>query len=472
MKYDYHLIVIGAGSAGLVVASGAAGLGAKVALIEGHKMGGDCLNYGCVPSKAFLKAAHLASDISNSAALGLTSTLGAVDLGAIMDRVQSVISEIEPHDSKERYEGLGVDVFQGYGRFTDAHHVSIDNQQIISGKHCVIATGSEGHIPPIPGLNETPYLTNKTFFEQRVLPKRLVVLGAGPIGLELGQGMAHLGSEVTIVDAQHQLFPKDDPEVGPLLESRLKAEHINFHLGASIEAVSYQDDTFKVMIRVGNKMSIITADSLLVSLGRRPVTENLGLDKVGISTDEKGYVTTRPTLQTSVPSIYACGDVVGPYQFTHMAGYQAGVVIRNTLFPFQSKVDYSTVPWVTYTKPEVAHVGYTEQKAKSLGLYSSHNLQPLASNDRAKTDNDKHGFLKLILGKKNRIIGCTLVGEKAGELLPLATFAVKKKLKSTTFLNLVFPYPTQAEVYKFASLSAAKASFKPWMKRLIKFLFL
>ena len=471
MKFDYHVAIIGAGSGGLVVASGAAGLGARVILFEGEKMGGDCLNAGCVPSKTFLKSAHLADSIRESHEFGLSAQLSAVDLQKIMDRVRSVIAEIEPHDSKERFEKLGVTVVQKRARLFDAHTVIADGTKY-TAKNIVIATGSEPVVPKIPGLDSVEYLTNKNFFKLDKLPQHLIVLGGGPIGLELGQGMAHLGSRVTIVDRGESLFKKDDPEVAPVLEARFKKDGMELVFNAAIKSVNRPDNEIKVRVEQGGREREIVGDKILVSLGRKPVSKDLGLETVGVSVDEQGFIRTNQKLQTSVPNIYACGDVTGPYQFTHMAGYQAGIIIRNIIFKLSAKVNYSAVPWTTYTKPEVAHVGYTEPWAKSLGLFRESILVPIASIDRAKSEGDREGFLKLNLGHKGKIIGATLVSEKAGEMIPLATLAIKQKLKATAFLNLVFSYPTEAEVFKFASLEAIKKSFKPWQKKLIHALFL
>jgi pyruvate/2-oxoglutarate dehydrogenase complex dihydrolipoamide dehydrogenase (E3) component len=468
MKYDYHIVVIGAGSGGLVVASGAAGLGAKVALIEAHKMGGDCLNYGCVPSKAFLKAAHLASDISESEKFGVNSEIKSIDIEKVMGYVNDVIKEIEPHDSKERYEGLGVDVINGKGEFVDKHTVKIGDKTI-TGKHIVIATGSEAVVPSIPGLKDCDYLTNKTVFNIKELPKHLIVLGAGPIGLELGQGFKHLGSQVTVIDMLPSLFLKDDPEVGPVLESALKKEGVNLLLNSKIIEVK---NNATVVVEIDGKRQEIQGDKLLVSLGRRPVTESLNLKSVGVEVDKRGFISTNKRLQSNVSNIYACGDVVGPFQFTHMAGYQAGIVIRNCIFKIPAKVDYSLVPWTTYTKPEVAHVGYTEPWAKSEGLYKDHVTVNLDQLDRAKTEHDRLGFLKLILGKKNKIIGATMVGNKAGEIIPLASLAIQKKMTPSGFMSMIFSYPTEAEIFKFAGLNFVKKGFKPWMKKIIKAVFL
>ena len=471
MKYDYHIIVIGAGSAGLVVASGAATLGAKVALIEKEKMGGDCLNAGCVPSKAFLKCAHLAKDIRESQKCGLESTIKEVDLTNIMDRVKSVIKEIEPHDSRERYESLGVDVIYGKGEMIDSHTIKV-NDRIITSKSIVIATGSQPVVPKIKGLEDVAYLTNRNVFELNKLPNHLIILGGGPIGLELGQGFRYLGSKVSIIDMSTSLFGKDDAEVGPLMEKVFIKDGIDLKLKSKIIEVKKSNENIIVVIEHDGKIQEITGDDLLVSLGRRPVTYGLGLEKSKVELNEKGFVVVNKKLQTNINNIYACGDAVGPYQFTHMAGYQAGIVIKNIIFHLGSKVDYSAVPWTTYTKPEVAHVGYTEPMAKNLGLFKEAIIVPLDEIDRAKTENDRIGFLKLILGNKGRIIGATLVGEKAGETIPLATFAIKKKLKVTTYLNMIFSYPTEAEIFKFAALKVLKNSFKEWQNKLIKLFFL
>lgn len=474
MEFDYHIIVIGAGSGGLVVAAGAAGLGAKVALIEEHKMGGDCLNAGCVPSKTFLKSAHLAYDIKNAIKYGIDMEAFSIELKKIMDRVKSVIKEIEPHDSKERFEGLGVDVIFGKGRLLDRYTVRV-GERTITGKHIVIATGSEPLIPDIKGLSDVPYLTNKNIFDLEKLPNHLIVLGGGPIGLELGQGFKHLGSQVTVIDRSDHLFKKDDPEAAPVMEKRLISDGICLYLKTSIKEIKkQQEDIIVIVEHEGEIREIkeIKGDALLVSSGRKPVSHGLGLEKAGVKTDSRGFIVTNEKLQTSAKNIYACGDVAGPYQFTHMAGYQAGIAIRNIIFKIGAKVDYSTVPWTTYTKPEVAHVGYTEPWARSLGMFGESIIIDIAEIDRAKAENDLEGFLKLNIGKKGQIIGATLVGEKAGEMIPVATLAIKQKLKAAAFLSLIFSYPTESEIFMFASLKKVKQSFKDWQKKLIKQIFL
>jgi len=472
MRYNYHIIVLGAGSGGLVVASGGASMGAKVALIEEDKMGGDCLNTGCVPSKSFLRAAHLAADIRDASSFGLSAALAGVDASLIMKRVHDVIQTIAPHDSIERFTSLGVDVIKGRGVLVDSHTVKV-NDRIITGKYIVIATGSRAAVPPIPGLADVLYLTNENIFNMQKLPEKLLILGGGPIGLELGQGFRHLGSEVEIIDIAPHLFPKDDPEVAPLMEQLLQKEGIVLTLSAKINQVKKNGDEITVVIEKDGITREVAGSHLLVSLGRKPITKDMGLENAGVKLDQRGYVTVNNYLQTNIKNIYACGDVAGPYQFTHMAGYQAGIVIRNIVFPLtKASVDYSAVPWTTYTRPEVAHVGYTGQWAKEEGLFVDSIMIALKEIDRAQADNDTEGFLKLVLGKKNRIIGATMVGNKAGEIIPLASLAIRNKMKATVFMSQIFSYPTEAEIFKLASLASARKSFKPWMKAIIKTLLL
>lgn len=471
MKYDYHIIVIGAGSAGLTIASGASGLGAKVALLEKHKMGGDCLNYGCVPSKTFLRTAHLADDIKRAKDFGLESNYYKPDLKKIMARVRSVVAEIAPHDSQERFEGLGVDVFRGDTKFIADHTVQTGDRTI-TAKNIVIATGSMARIPNLPGLDKVDYLTNKTIFDLEKLPNHLIVIGGGPIGLELGQGFRHLGSKVSIIDSSDRLFPKDDPEVWETMNEVFVKDEIDLHLSTKIEKVDKVNEEITLTLLHDNKIIKISGDALLVSAGRVPDTEGLDICKAGIKLDDRGYVITSADMRTNKRHIFAAGDVTGPYQFTHMAGHQGGKVVPNAILKISQKASYSGVPWTTYTKPEVAHVGYTQPWAESLGIYGDNIVVPLNGNDRAKADDDRHGFLKLIMNKKKRLIGATLVSEKAGEMMPVASLAIAKKLKGTAFASFIISYPTESEIFQRASFDLLKTSFKPWMKKLIDLLFL
>lgn len=468
MEYNYHIIIIGGGSAGLVVASGASSMGAKVALIEKDKMGGDCLNAGCVPSKSFLRAAHLAADLNGAKALGLSAQLKEVNISSVMKRVNQVVETIAPHDSVERFTSLGVNVIHGRGVLADNHTVRV-NDRVITGKYIVIATGSGPAVPPIPGLNKVPYFTNKNIFSIKKLPKKLIILGGGPIGLELGQGFCHLGSEVEIIDMAERLFPNDEPEAAHLMESVLREEGISLTLSSTIKEIKKTGNKISVLIEQDGKKREITGTDLLVSLGRVPDTAGIGLENAGVIADDRRFVQVNKYLQTNVKNIYACGDAAGPYQFTHMAGYQAGVVLRNIAFPLKkTAVDYSAVTWTTFTKPEVAHAGYTEQTAREKGKLKDTVLVELKEMDRAQAENDTTGFLKLILGKKNRIIGATMVGNKAGEIIPLASLAIRYRMKATGFMSQIFSYPTEAEIFKFAGYAFARKSFKPWMKSVVQ----
>lgn len=469
MKHDYQIAVIGGGSAGLSTAAGAAGLGAKVVLIERDKMGGECLNNGCVPSKAFLRCAHQAAEIRHCAKYGIRASFEGIDMNALMQRVHSVIREIEPHDSAQRFKSLGVDVLSGQAQITGTNSIKVGEKEL-SAKYIVIATGSEAIVPPIKGLKETKHYTNRNIFSLDYLPKKLAILGGGPIGLELGQGFRHLGSEVAVIDMAPKLFMKDDHEVGPLMERIMRLEGIQFYLGAKIVEIIQNDESSFVRINKDGKDTDIAFDTLLVALGRAAVTDGLGLAAAGVLTDKRGYIITNERQQTDIPSIYACGDICGPFQFTHMAGYQAGIILRNIIFKIPAKVDYSTVPWVTYATPEVAHVGQTEDMARDKELLGDIFLENLADIDRAKTEDDTEGFIKIITDKKKRIIGTTIVGKKAGEMIGLSSMAIKQKVKATYFMNMIFPYPTESEIYALASRNIAKQSLKPWMKKIIRML--
>jgi len=471
MKYQYHIIVIGAGSAGLTVASGCKMLGAKVALIEADAMGGDCLNTGCVPSKAFLQCTHLAKEVQGAEKFGINTGVTSVNISKVMDHVRKSIESIAPHDSIEKYEKMGVDVFLGRGEIAGKHSVKVGDI-ILTGKSIVIATGSTPYVPPIKGLSDVDYLTNNNIFDLVSLPKHLVVLGAGPIGLELGQGFRHLGSDVTMIDMAPDIFGNDDIEVSNLMKDLLTKEGIVFHLNSKIKEVKTDGNQKVVVTEHDGKLLEIAGDKILVSLGRKPLTSGLGLDSVDIQLNKKGYIQTDARLRTNIKNIYSCGDVAGPYLFTNTAGYQASVVIKNVVFGLGLKANYFDVPWATYTKPEVAHVGYTEQKARSKNIFKESIVVQINENDRAITEDKTDGFLKMIIGKKNRLIGITIVSDKAGELISLATLAVKNKLSSLTFMGMMFAYPTQSEIYMAASLKKMNSSLSKWQIKLIKLLFL
>lgn len=471
MKYDYHTIVIGAGSGGLVVAAGCANFGARVALIEASHMGGDCLNAGCVPSKAFLRGAHVAAAACELDRFGVNAAVSGVDMGKAMDRVAAIIKEVSPRDSEERFRGLGVDVIRAVGQVVDAHTVKAGDRTL-TAKYIVLATGSEPLVPAIPGLDGVRYYTNRDIFTLRVLPQKLLVLGAGPIGLELGQAFRHLGSEVEVIDRGQAIFSKDDPEVGPLIQEVMAKDGVQLRLGANPLSVEKTPAGVAVIYEKDGKKARAEGDTLLVALGRKPVTAGLGLEAAGVKINERGYIATDARLRTSVPNIYACGDCTGPYLFTHTAGYQAGIIIRNIVIGLPAKAGYHNLAWTTYTRPEVAHVGLTEPEAVRQGIYRDKVLVPLAENDRAMAEEDRRGFLKFIIGPGGRLIGATLVGEKAGELIGAASLAVTNKLKASAFASVMFSYPTEAEIFKTASYEYMKRGFKPWMKSLVKSLLL
>lgn len=466
MKYDYDLVVIGAGSGGLVAASSSASLGAKVAIIESHKMGGDCLNYGCVPSKTFLKSAHLLKDIRSSGEYGINIDKVEVDISKIMGRVRRIISEIEPHDSRERYESMGVDVFFGHGYLKNSHTVCIKDNHMeknITANNILISTGSSPKIPDINGLDKIEYYTNENIFDIDNLPKHIVVIGGGPIGLELGQGFRHLGSQVSIIDRNPTLFKKDDKEVSPIMTTILKRDGINLHLNSVVERLKKENGDIIVDISThnGDKKSL-NCDCVLVSMGRTPNSSGLNLESVGVKIDSSKRIITDSTLRTNIKNIFACGDVSGPYNFTHTAGYQGSIVSTNALFKLRRKQSFDNIAWTTYTKPEVAHVGLTEQDAIKSSLFERSIIIDMNSNDRAKAEGDTDGFLKIIVGKNGKVIGATLVSDHAGEMITMASIAISRKLKPSSFLNIMLSYPTEVEIFKSAAISDLKNSIKPW----------
>ncbi len=471
MKYDYHIIVIGGGSGGLLIAAASSSLGAKVALIESNKMGGECLNYGCVPSKSLLRSAHINSYVNNANRYGLNAGNHTVDINSVLNRVNKVVDGISPHDSKERFEEMGVDVYLSKGEFIDANRIAIGDKSI-TGKNIVIATGSSPTIPPIEGLDKVNYYTNETIFNIEYLPKHLIVLGAGPIGTELSQAFNNLGSKVTMVNRSDALFRKDEPEVKPIMKDIFISEGVEFQMNIKIKSVKEDDEGITLLIEKDGKDIKVKGDALLVALGRKPNTKELGLKKAGVELSDKGHVLTDSYLRTNIKNIYAVGDVTGLYAFTHMAGYQGSIVVQNIIFPVKKKVDYSNVPWVTYTKPEVAHVGHTEKHLTDNKMEYKVYMESLSENDRALAEENTEGFLKIITDKRGIVIGATMISEKAGEQIGLANMAINKKIKITEFMQITFPYPTELEIYKTLAVNARKESIKSWQMKLIKKMFL
>jgi pyruvate/2-oxoglutarate dehydrogenase complex dihydrolipoamide dehydrogenase (E3) component len=442
----YNVVVIGAGTAGLVTAAATSGLGGRVALVERHKMGGDCLNYGCVPSKALVRSAKLVHDLRRGAEFGLRPMEIGFDLQDVFSRMRERRAVIEPHDSRERFEKLGVDVFLGQARFTSGQEVEVNGTRL-RARNFVIATGSSPAVPPVPGLDKTPFYTNETIFDQlRSTPRSLMVLGGGPIGCELAQVMARLAVQVTVVELLDRLLPRDDPEAGALLQSRFQAEGIRVLTGA--KAVDFRSGPAGVEATVerGGEYQRLAADALLVATGRQPNIEGLGLEAAGVEFDRRG-IQVEASLATSQPHIYACGDVVGPLQFTHTADYQARIVTRNILFPWlKARVDYQWIPRVTYTDPEVAQAGLTQEEARAAGVdYRLHRFE-WGELDRAILDREEQGFIKAITAAgRDRLLGVTVVGAHAGEVLAGLGLAGKHGIGLAKISATVHAYPSYAQ---------------------------
>jgi pyruvate/2-oxoglutarate dehydrogenase complex dihydrolipoamide dehydrogenase (E3) component len=465
------IAIIGAGSGGLSVAAGAAQLGAKVVLVEKHKMGGDCLNYGCVPSKALIAAAEAAQTVRESARFGVNGHEPEIDFLKVNEHVHGVIAAIAPHDSIERFEGLGVTVIQAAGRFAGPSSVIAGGHEI-EARRFVIATGSSAFVPPIPGLADVPYLTNETIFDLKNAPEHLVIVGGGPIGLELAQAHRRLGCNVTVVE-MFSILPKDDPEAAAVVRAKLTGEGIQILESTQVVSVARRGNGVEVTVTKEGARRQIAATHLLMAAGRRPNVSGLGLEKAGIAYSAKG-IEVDARLRTTNKRVFAIGDVAGGYQFTHVAGYHAGVVIRNALFNLPAKADHSAVPWVTYTDPELAHVGLTEADAREKDARASPVKWHFAENDRAQAERATDGFIKAVVSPKGIVLGATIVGRHAGELILPWVLAVRKKLKVADMTGIIAPYPTLSEVSKRVAgawytpklFSARTRRLVGWMQRL------
>lgn len=439
------LCVIGGGSGGLSVAAGAVQMGASVVLIEGHKMGGDCLNYGCVPSKALLAAGKAAHAMEAGAPFGVTPVAPTVDYARAKDHVREVIAGIEPHDSVERFESLGCTVIQDYAQFTDAKTVEAGDKRI-QARRFIIATGSSPWTPPIPGLDEVGFHTNETIFELREKPTHLLVIGGGPIGLEMAQAHRRLGCQVTVLEA-FKALGKDDPELTAIAFEALRAEGIDIREGAKVASARRDGDQVTLEIE---DQEPVTGDVILAAVGRRANIDKLNLEAAGVKTNRFGVVVDKG-LRTSNRKVYAIGDVAGGLQFTHVAGYQAGLVIRSALFrmPVTNRTDH--IPWATYTDPEMAHVGMTEADAQKAHGDKLEVLRfDYAENDRARAELKTKGLIKVMV-VKGKPIGASIVGAAAGEQISLWALAISKGLKIGDMAGFVAPYPTMSELSKRAA---------------------
>jgi pyruvate/2-oxoglutarate dehydrogenase complex dihydrolipoamide dehydrogenase (E3) component len=458
------LCVIGAGSGGLAVAAGAVQMGASVVLVERGRMGGDCLNYGCVPSKSLLAAARLADRWRHGAEFGVLYQPPRIDFAAVADSVERVIARIAPNDSAERFERLGVRVIPAEARFVD-HRTVRAGGAMIRPRRFVIATGSSPVVPPIPGIDTVPYLTNETVFANRVLPGHLVVIGGGPIGIELAQAHRRLGAAVTVIDAG-PLLPREDPELAGRLTALLAAEGIALKPSVSIVGVERSAAAIIVVLATGER---IEGSHLLVAAGRRPDTAALDLAAAGIEASVRG-ITVDARLRTTNRRAFAIGDAAGGPQFTHVALYHAGIVIRNALFRLPARVDYRALPWVTYTDPELAQAGLTEAAARAEGPVEVLRWS-FADNDRAQTERDTTGEIKIVTRRNGHILGATILGASAGDLILPWALAISQKLKIGALANLVVPYPTRGEAGKRAAGSFYTPTlFAPRTRRLVRLL--
>jgi len=462
------IAIIGAGPGGLSVASVAAQLGLKVVLVESGKMGGDCLNYGCIPSKSFIAAAKAAHTFTASNALGINSIVPPVSFDKVMDHVASVIKKIAIHDSIERFSKLGVEVIQGSAQFKDNHSIIV-NETLIAARQFIIATGSSLTIPPIPGLESTAYLTNETIFNLREKPQHLIVIGAGPIGCELAQGFHFLGVKVTLLEAL-TMMPHDEPDLVTILREKFKADGISLYEHCKITQVHTFNDGVDLTIQLNNEEKVIRGSHLLVATGRHANVENLDLENAGINFDAKG-IKVNCYMQTSNKKVYAIGDVTGGLQFTHIANYHAGIVIRNAIFKMRAKANNDAAPWVTYTTPELAHCGMLASNMKELAPDAQILELPFTSNDRAQTELETLGKIKVIVSKKGVVLGCSILGPQAGELILPWIMLIKNKNKLRELTDVIIPYPTLNEISKrVASEYYASALFSNKVKMIVSWL--
>lgn len=462
-RIECDLLVIGAGSGGLSVAAGASQMGADVVLLEGHKMGGDCLNYGCVPSKALLAAGAKAQAMRGDA-FGVSGVEPVVDYAAAKDHVRATIATIEPHDSVERFEGLGVNVIQAYGTFISDTELEAGDT-IITARRFVISTGSTPFVPPIPGLDSVPFETNETLFDLREAPAHLIVIGGGPIGLEMAQAHVRLGSKVTVIEAAKALG-RDDPELAAVVLDKLRAEGVEIIEGQGAQAVSGAAGDITVDLADGRK---VQGSHLLVAVGRKPALDKLNLDAAGVETTRAG-VKVGADLRSSNKRIYAIGDAAGGMQFTHVAGYHAGVVIRSILLGLPSKARQDHIPRTTYTDPEIAQIGLTEAEARAqYGDKLTVARFEYAGNDRAIATGKTAGLIKVMV-VKGKPVGAGIAGAQAGELIAPWAMAIANGLKMSAVANMVAPYPTLQELNKRAAGAyfSPKLFDNPWMKRAVR----
>lgn len=475
MDHQHDLIIIGGGVGGLVTASVAGQLGLDVVLVErGSALGGDCLHHGCVPSKTLLHSAGVAQTVRDAEGSGISARLEDIDLEAVMDRVRSVIARIQQADDPERFRGYGVDVQFGEARFTDARTIEVKGNRL-RARRFVIATGSQPAIPPIPGLEDIPYLTNETVFDETALPARLAVIGSGPIGTELGQAFARLGSRVTLIEAGGQILPKDDPVLAQQLRACLESEGVSVRVNTRVtSAAASANDTAALTVSTDTGEETLTVDRVLVAAGRKPNLQSINPGAAGLELAPDGTLQVDARLRTTQRHIYACGDCAGPYPFTHMAEYQASVIISNAIFRMPKKADYSAVPWVTYTDPELAHVGVTLTDAQDAGITFSIATFPVADVDRAIAQGQTAGELRLLISR-GKIIGASLLSPHAGELIHEIALAIAEGIPLRKLAGMIHAYPALAQITKRAAgahfapqlFSSRTRGFVKWINRIL-----
>jgi len=469
-KPEFDIVVIGGGSGGLVVAAGGAALGARVALVEKHRLGGDCLWTGCVPSKALLKSARIAHEIRHADRWALAPGHPQPDLARVMERVAAVIRGIEPNDSPERFRGLGVDVIFGSGTFVAPDAFAVDGRRL-GAKTFVIATGARPAVPKIPGIETTPYLTNETLFDLREAVRSLIVIGAGPIGTEMAQAFGRLGSDVTVVDVAPQILPREDADLAAVVFRQLADEGIRHHLGAAVLACAGRAGDVRVTVRAADGTSVALAGShLLVAAGRSANVDSLGLDAAGVRLEGDRLVVD-DRLRTTNRNIYAIGDAAGGSQFTHLAEHHAGVVLRQALFRMRWAKPSPVVPWCTYTDPELARVGLSETEAKQRGV--AHRVYRFAFDgiDRACADGETTGFAKIVTDPGGKLLGAAIVGAHAGELIAEYVLALSRGMKAQDLTGVIHAYPTLAQINRRVADQRLKEDLTPSSKRWLQRIF-
>ncbi|MDB4224658.1 FAD-dependent oxidoreductase [Granulosicoccus sp.] len=452
-KFDHDIVVLGAGAGGLVSSYIGAVVKAKVTLIEKNQMGGDCLNTGCVPSKALIRSGKLMHNIEHSKKYGVENATGSIDFAKTMQRVHEVIAKIEPHDSVERYTSLGVNVIQGEGEITSPWTVEVNGQTLVT-RNIVVATGGSPFVPPIPDLNQVNYLTSHNLWDLKTQPKRLVILGGGPIGCELTQAFHRLGSDVVQVEREGNIMGREDPDIADMILQRFKSEGINVMINTNAVAVEVSGENKTLVCERAGERIEIPFDEIIVAVGRKANTKGFGLEKLGVEISKRGTIAVNEYLQTNFPNIYAVGDVAGPYQFTHVAAHQAWYAAVNSLFgSFKKfKVDYRVIPWATFTDPEVARVGLNESDAKEQNIAYELTTYGIDDLDRAIADSSDYGIVKVLtVPGKDKILGVTIVGEHAGDLIAEYVLAMKHGLGLNKILGTIHIYPTLSESNKYAA---------------------